>query len=218
MKQKILALVTSVCFTTMASASDIADFFADLNTFSGHFSQTVMQDDQLVQQSAGQVMLKKPLKFRWDYQSPERMQLISDGNRFYHYDIELAQATSKSIEEVSETAIVALLNDKNKIDETFTIRSFGAPAVQRQFPVQASEWLAKADLFYELTPKEVNNDDMQATRVILGITSNRKLTVFYAEDAYGKNTFLFDNVSQNTNISNHQFVFNPPTGVDVLGE
>ncbi len=205
--------------SSVATASDVADFFADLNSFSGHFSQIVEQDGQVVQQSVGNVQLKKPLKFRWDYETPEPMQLISDGEQFYHYDIDLAQATAKPIEEVSGTAIATLLNnDNNKIDETFDIRAYGAPAVERQFPDKAGVWLGKAALFYELTPKNKNDDDLQATKVILGISADKKLTVFYAEDAYGKNSFVFDNVRQNQAIADSEFVFTPPKGVDILGQ
>lgn len=218
MKQKTLAFVAVCWLTTSAATPDIADFFAQLNTFSGDFSQTVMQDGQLVQQSVGQVILKKPLKFRWNYQTPERMQLISDGRRFYHYDVELAQVTSKPVEDVSGTAIATLLNDKKQIDEVFHIHVFDALTLERQFPNQANKWQQAASLFYELRPKANNNDDMHATRVILGLSDDRKLTVFYAEDAYGKNTFLFNNTSQNIDIPDSEFVFHAPDGVDILGE
>lgn len=221
MTKKTLAALALTWFTATASASDIADFFADLTTFSGDFSQTVYQDGQLVQQSVGQVSLKKPLKFWWNYDLPEKMQLISDGERFYHYDIELAQATSKPVEEVAGSALATLLNDENTIDETFDVLSFGAPAVERQFPEYAAAWLQKADLFYALTPKASNgneDDDLQATRVIIGITADKRLTVFYAEDAYGQNTFLFDNVEQNADIVDKHFQFDAPDGVDVLGQ
>lgn len=221
MNKKTLAALTLTWFTTMASASDIADFFAELTTFSGDFSQTVYQDGKLLQASSGQVALKKPLKFRWDYEVPEKMQLISDGEHFYHYDIELAQATTKPVEEIAGSALATLLNDENQIDEVFEVRSFGAPAVKRQFPEYAAEWLKKANLFYTLTPRKSQknqDDDLQSTRVVIGITADKRLTVFYAEDAYGKNAFLFNNVEQNAHIADKYFHFNAPDGVDVLGQ
>lgn len=218
MKRFFLA-VSAACTVSFAVAqSDVANFFNELHTYSADFSQTVTQDGNIVQQSLGTVWLKKPLKFRWDYDMPEKMQLISDGERFYHYDIELAQATVKPVQEITGSALVTLLNDKAKLDETFIVKSFGAPALKRQFPQYADSWLEVATLFYLLTPKEVSNEDNAATQVILGITPARELTVFYAEDAYGENVFLFNNVKQNTAIADKQFRFKAPKGVDVLGE
>lgn len=215
------ALITTVAMAMMNMAvaqSDIANFFSQLNTFSANFSQTVEQDGTVVQQSQGTVWLKKPLKFRWDYQTPENMQLLSDGTDFYHYDIELAQATVKPVEEVTGSALTTLLNDKNQLDKVFTVKSFAAPAVKKRFPEQAQQWLHNADVFYELTAKDKTADDANPTLVIIGLTSQRQLSVFYAEDAYGKNTFVFKDIKQNANIANNQFTFKAPQGVDVLGQ
>lgn len=216
MKHIVFVLLAATSVNFAVAQSDVATFFSDLKTFSANFSQTVKQEGNTVQQSTGTVQLKKPLKFRWDYQTPEKMQLISDGQRFYHYDIELAQATAKPVEEIAGSALATLLSEKGKIDETFHVKSFGAPAVRNQFPQYASQWLDNAALFYALTPKKPSSDDAQATRVILGITPQRDLTVFYAEDAYGENVFLFDNVKQNRRISDSHFRFKAPKGVDVL--
>lgn len=217
--KKYLMLVVAVGSMNVAVAqSAVSDFFSDLKTFSADFSQTVKQDGNVVQESLGSVQLKKPLQFRWDYKTPEEMQLISDGQRFYHYDVELAQVTVKPMEEVAGTALTTLLSDKEKLDEVFTVKSFGAPAVKNRFPEEAATWLEKADIFYELTPKQSTTDDAQATLVVVGLTAQRQLSIFYAEDAYGENVFLFDKVSQNKGIADKSFRFKAPKGVDVLGE
>ncbi len=217
MKHKVLAAAMAIGLTCSANASEVADFFAGMNTFSGNFSQTVYQDGQLVQQSTGTVALKKPLKFRWNYQSPEAMQLVSDGSKFYHYDIDLAQVTTKPIKEVAGTALASMLSDNQKIDETFSVAPVDISILQIEFPRYADQWGEKATTFYNLTPLVAEADDMKATRVILGFSADQRLTVFYAEDAYGQNAFLFDNVQQNTPISDSKFQFVAPAGVDVLG-
>lgn len=217
MKQWLTAIIAASVMQIAAAQSDIAKFFNQLQTFKAVFSQTVKQEGQIIQQSSGNVWLKKPLKFRWDYRSPEPMQLISDGKQFYHYDIDLAQATVKPIEEVTDATLTTLLSDKKRLDELFNIKSFGAPAVKKQFPSQAADWLANADIFYRLTAKKQHNDN-QATTVIIGLSANRQLRVFYAKDAFGENTFVFRQVQQNTSLAAKTFHFNPPKGVDVLGQ
>lgn len=216
MKRPFFALIATMTVNLAVAQSDVATFFNNLHTFSANFSQTVTQDGNTVQESTGTVWLKKPLKFRWDYDTPEKMQLISDGQRFFHYDIELAQATAKPVEEIAGSALTTLLSEEGNIDETFNVTSFGRPAVQKQFPQYATQWLDNATLFYALTPKQTNSEDATATRVILGITPQRNLAVFYAEDAYGENVFLFEDTKQNTGIGDKHFHFKAPKGVDVL--
>ncbi len=63
MKHKLLAIALTVGLTGITQASEIADFFSQMRTFKGDFSQTVYQDGALVQQSKGKVALKKPLIF-----------------------------------------------------------------------------------------------------------------------------------------------------------
>ncbi|MGY0398775.1 MAG: outer membrane lipoprotein chaperone LolA [Ostreibacterium sp.] len=113
--------------------SDITDFFNQLKTFSADFAQTVKQDGHVIQRSVGKVWLKKPLKFQWDYHSPDKMQLLSDGKLFYHYDVDLAQVTVKPVKEVAESALIMLLNDKNQLDQLFNIQPLTISSVKKGF-------------------------------------------------------------------------------------
>ncbi|PIE45119.1 MAG: outer membrane lipoprotein carrier protein LolA [Gammaproteobacteria bacterium] len=209
-----VVLLVNVCFAD----SHVSTFFDRFTTFSADFSQTVKQDDKVVQQSTGRVKLKKPLKFRWDYQSPEKMQLISDGQRFYHYDIELAQATVKPAAEVADSVLMTLLSGRETLDSLFHIQSFGTPAVKKRFPKQADSWLAGADIFYQLVPKKTMNADTTPSLVVVGLSANQQLRLFYAKDNFGENTFVFSDVKQNRTIADSTFKFKPPRGVDVLGQ
>lgn len=218
MKKWLLTTALTAVIGISHAQSEISTFFSELKTFSADFTQSVKQDGNLVQQSAGTLQLKKPLKFRWDYQSPEPMQLVSDGKKFYHYDIDLAQVTVKPTAEIAGSALTTLMSDKEQLDDVFNIQSFAAPALKKRFPQQAETWLQTADIFYALKPKSKNDDDAQANEVIIGLSADKKLRVFYAKDAYGENTFLFSNPKQNQSIRDKVFRFKAPKGVDVLGE
>lgn len=218
MKKWLLTTALTAIIGISHAQSDISTFFRDLKTFSADFTQSVKQDDKLVQQSAGTLQLKKPLKFRWDYQSPEPMQLVSDGEKFYHYDVDLAQVTVKPTAEIAGSALTTLMGDKEQLDDVFNIRSFAAPALQKRFPEQAATWLETATIFYALTPKQNSGEDTQAGEIIIGLSADKQLRVFYAKDAYGENTFLFSNPKQNQSINDKVFRFKAPKGVDVLGE
>ncbi len=218
MKKYFIPLVSATVINVAVAQSDVSTFFQQLQTFNANFSQVVEQDGKVVQRSTGKVWLKKPLKFRWNYQTPDPMQLVSDGRRFYHYDIDLAQVTTKPLSEITNTASMTLLSDKKRLDQVFNIQSFSAPAVKKRFPRYAKQWLKKAILFYQLTPKNKNVKDGQPSLLVLGLTAKRRLNVFYAEDNYGKNNFIFSNVQQGGAIADAQFNFKAPAGVDVLGQ
>ncbi len=219
MKKWILATLTvatmSITQVTLAK-TNIPKFFKKLETFSANFSQTVKQEGKVVQQSRGTVQLKKPIKFRWDYQLPEKMQLVSDGKKFYHYDIELAQATVKPAKDVTNSALSTLLSDKKNLNEVFSIQSISDAAIKKQFPNQAQKWLLQADEFYQLKPK--NSKNAVAKKVILGLNTYQQLSVFYVQDDFGDNTFLFTKIRQNKQLDDKLFLFSAPAGVDILGE
>ncbi len=189
-----------------------------MTTFAGDFQQIVFQNGDLVQESTGTVKLKKPLNFFWDYKTPEPMQLISNNKDFYHYDIELAQATKKPVSDVADSSLALLLKGDNSIDNTFTVKKIKQSEIEKTFSqlIEINSILFRANTFYLLTPKKKSNSDFQAEKIIIGTNMNGLLTVFFAEDAYGKNIFLFDNVKQNENISDDVFEFTAPKGVDVV--
>ncbi len=209
--------VVAISFSPMTLAqTDISKFFQGLESFSADFSQVVKQEGEVVQQSTGTVQLKKPLKFRWDYQSPEKMQLISDGKKFYHYDIDLAQVTVKPAASVTDSALSTLFSNQRKLTDVFIIKPISLSAIQKAFPKQARQWQANATQFYQLTPKAKQN--AVAQKIIIGLNYFEQLSVFYIRDDFGENTFIFSKIHQNKSLGNKHFQFVPPKGVDVLGQ
>ncbi len=218
MKKYFISLCSVAMLNVAMAQSDISAFFQQLKTFQADFSQVVEQDGKVVQQSKGTVWLKKPLKFRWNYQTPDVMQLVSDGQQFYHYDVDLAQVTTKPVSEVTGSALSTLLNDQQQLDEVFNVQSLAAADVKKQFPKRAKQWLKKAVSFYRLTPKQKVTDDGQPSLLAIGLNKNEQLSVFYAQDNYGENNFVFSNIYQDNIISDGQFLFIAPEGVDILGQ
>lgn len=218
MRKTLLTLLAAIAMNHALAQSEISDFFRQLKTYSANFSQVVTQDDKVVQRSTGHVWLKKPLKFRWNYETPEKMQLVSDGKQFYHYDVDLAQVTVKPVTEVTDSALTTLLSDKERIEDVFRVKSFAAPAVKNRFPQYVTTWLAHAVLFYELSPKQNDSSDNQVKQVVIGLTADRQLSVFYARDDFGENNFIFSNIQQNSQLSKQPFTFKAPRGVDVFGQ
>lgn len=218
MKKYLIAFCSVAVINIAAAQTDISAFFKQLKTFQADFSQVVEQDGKTVQQSTGTVWLKKPLKFRWNYKTPEPMQLVSDGQQFYHYDIGLAQVTTKSVSEVTGSALSTLLSDGKQLDQVFNITSLSVADIQAKYPFQSMQWLDNATSFYQLVPKNKSTNDGQPNSLLIGLTAEDKLYLLFTKDNYGNNIFTFSNVNQGGAISNSKFNFKAPKGVDVLGQ
>lgn len=216
LKQHLFKSWLAICALLMLSFAQanetVTDYFKQLNTFQADFSQSVQQNGEIMQVSTGKVSLKKPMLFLWDYQTPEPIQIVSDGNDFYHYDVELMQATVKPVSEIANSPVALLLNDKKDLTEMFDITATTADEVK--------QWVigfdSPANTLYRLTPKANNNENLQLSQAFIGFANNQ-LAFLSVQDELGTTTFSFSNVVENQAIDDTTFKFTAPDGVDVLG-
>jgi|GEM_PF-3407211 len=214
MRKWLITMLLGVLGTASAQ-STLSNFFEHLQTFSGRFEQLVKQDGQIVQCSSGKVKLKKPLKFSWLYEKPDALQLISDGQRFFYYDVDLAQVTVKPIAEVAGFALMQLISNQADIDKLFVIKSLERSTLSVLFPAYADAWKQQANRFYILSPKKSENDG-QIKTIVVGLSAHDQLRLFYVRDVLGENVFSFSFIEQNQTIDDSTFIFKAPEGVDVL--
>ena len=97
-------------------------FLSEVDSFEGQFKQTVLDENgEVIQDSAGDVALDKPGRFRWQYNQPYPQLILADGEYLWIYDEELLQATAKPIEEALGNAPIMLLTDIRPLDQDFEI-------------------------------------------------------------------------------------------------
>ncbi len=96
MGRRFLRIVLSwtVLMPVPVLGADLARFFATVHTLRGRFTQIVRDHrGHVVSRGHGQLWLKRPGRFRWDYAAPYREQIVGDGRQVWLYDPGLAQAT-----------------------------------------------------------------------------------------------------------------------------
>ena len=77
----------------------LEQFIESLDTFKADFEQTLYAEDSTaLQVSYGNLMIKKPGRFVWNYHEPQQQQILADGEKIWMYDIELEQVTVNRIE------------------------------------------------------------------------------------------------------------------------
>ena len=112
-------------------------FFNGLITMQADFDQQVLDGNrQLLQSSQGHMWIMRPGRFRWDYKSPYKQQLVADGERLWSYDEELEQVTVQPASEVLTSTPAMLLSGDQPLELLFDIEESSATtADQRVTPV-----------------------------------------------------------------------------------
>lgn len=179
----------------------IASFLEEVTTISGRFEQQLIDaDDNVVEESAGTLDIRRPGQFRWRYTEPYEQILIADGVNMWSYDVDLEQVTVKPQAEALGSTPAMLLGGSSDVLADFDYIG--------SFTDRGTVWT-------RLRPKDTGNG---FNKVELGFTDG-DLTRMLFGDNLGQTTLiaLFD-VTFNEPIADHVLSFSPPAGVDVVGE
>jgi outer membrane lipoprotein carrier protein len=184
--------------------SDLNAFVNNVSSMSSEFSQVVLdKKGSKLQDVEGVMLFKRPNKFRWDYLKPYQNQIISDGDRLYMYDQDLRQVSINSIAKVGGSTPLLIIAGKN-IEKYFTLKNIESQAGDESS--QNIKWV-------EAIPKE---EGAEFSKVMLGLTEN-KLSVMKIVDAFEHiTTISFRNAKYNVSLSDNDFLFKLPNGVDVV--
>jgi outer membrane lipoprotein carrier protein len=181
--------------------ASLETFSAGLNTLQAEFNQTITgPGGQVESRGAGRVWLARPGKFRWVYEGEFPELIVADGDRVWMFDQLLEQVTVKPQSSLAQDSPLMLLTDLTGLDDRFQVRELGK--------------------FEDLDLLELVSavQEPEFERVLLGLDQSH-LRLMVMEDAFGLRTELrFDEVQRNPELSEDLFRFDPPAGVDVVGD
>lgn len=172
--------------------------------FSANFQQTsTLASLKKEQSAAGKVYIQKPGKMRWEYQSPEKQLIVSDGETVWVYNPGLGQVIENPLSNAYDSKTPALfLAGVGNLKKDFDIRF--SP---RQTDPQKGNYLL------ELMPK-----DPQLYLSKLEILINRDDYAVERSTAYDPQgnviTLQFSNIQTNVGLSTSIFQFKAPKGVE----
>lgn len=184
-----------------ATPTSVQRYFQDLQALRTDFIQRVFDERaRVVQTSSGQMLMRKPSQFRWNYRTPAEQIIVADGERLWAYDVDLEQVTVRRLDQALGSTPLALLSGAAPIEESFKVG-----AAQRR---DGLDW-------YELTPNQPQ-PEFRALRVAF---KGEILVSLELEDHFGQRTRLdFQNLERNPNLDPALLSFTPPPGVDVVGD
>ena len=201
---KLIVLMLGLMLATAAPAAtptSVQRYFQNLQSLRADFIQRVFDErGRVMQTSSGRMLMRKPGRFRWDYQTPAEQVIVADGERLWAYDVDLAQVTVRKLDQALSSTPLALLSGAAPIEETFAVGS-----VRRQ---DGLDW-------YELTPRQPQPE----FRLLRVAFRGDALISLELEDNFGQRTRLdFQKLERNPALDPALLKFTPPPGVDVVGD
>jgi len=199
-----MCFVGSVAAAAPAAPSGVESlerFFTDVIRFTARFDQLLIDETgATIQESKGRLWIQRPNKFRWDYETPYKQQIIGDGERLWVYDEDLKQATVRTLKGGLLDTPAVLLAGQGHLNDQFQIRDGGI--------TDKLAWV-------ELVPK---NKDSGFEKVRLAFERGR-LRGIELVDGLGQMTrYTLTAGTENKPIGASRFTFTPPPDVDVVGE
>ncbi len=152
----------------------------------------------------GHVVIRKPGRMRWTYTDPEDKLFVSDGVKLYSYvpaDKQVYVATVPTGDQASTPAL--FLAGKGNITRDFT----ASPASPPDMP--------EGTVAVTLTPVRPEREFETLVLVVDRATLQWRMLITTDQQG-GTSTFTFTNLRENTGVSDREFVFSIPRGVDVI--
>jgi outer membrane lipoprotein carrier protein len=171
--------------------------------FSAQFSQTsIIKAMDIADTASGTAFFKRPGKMRWEYETPERQMIITDGNTLWVFrpdDNQVMIGQSPSFFKGGKG--FSFLSDMREIRQKFNI-SLEKKSLEGFFVLK-------------LLPKEKTYGVVQIRLTISKATFDVVEIVTY--NSYGDETrFVFSNIQFKQKIDDSLFHFNIPKDVEVL--
>jgi outer membrane lipoprotein carrier protein len=176
----------------------IRDFSADfVHTYRGGALRTQTTE-------RGRVLIKKPGLMRWTYTAPEQKEFVSDGRKVYSHipaDKQVIVTTLPPDDQATTPAL--FLAGKGDIARDFT-------AAYADSPVSGATAL-------KLTPKRPE-PEYEYLVVALDPATLQMRGLTTRDRQGGDSTLTFSNLKENQGISDKEFTFRVPRGVDVISD
>lgn len=180
----------------------LVDYLAGTLTLSAQFEHLQTGRGGRVQTFRGEMLLKRPGRFRWDIQSPyAQLQIIRD-NTFLLYDPDLAQLTRRPLESALEATPAGLLLSAGPEAAQSLGRQFDLSALPSQSGLQR----------VLLRPKSGGGSSLE-----VGLNDRGEITQFELTDALGRRSLVrLSAIRRNQPIADSRFQFTPPPGTEVI--
>ncbi len=198
-------LTVTIAFLPMwvqaGGIDQLHSFLKNTKTMRADFDQSVVsRSGRKPLESSGVVAISRPGKLRWDIRKPFPQLVVGDGEKIWIYDPELKQITVRKAGQAISGSPAALLSGNNDLEKNFSLADLGE--------IDGVTWV-------EAIPKATESG---FEKVRLGFAGS-DLRAMELHDSFGQTTYIrFSQMERNPALPSATFRFEPPPGVDVVGE
>lgn len=202
MRVLMLLLGSLVSTAAMAAPDGVAAlraFYERVDSLSATFDQ-VQRDSSgaVIQKASGIFLLSRPDRFRWAYREPYEQIIVSNGEAFRFYDVDLAQVTIRDVNESLRATPAQLLAGGASLQEAFEVSDAGKR--------DGLTWV-------QLIPRD-DNSDFKAIR--MGLDDNVPAAM-ELDDQLGQTTRItFSDIEVNPSLTAKRFELDIPEEVTVV--
>jgi outer membrane lipoprotein carrier protein len=197
----LLALLATPVLAADTARSRLDAFAHDLHSLSGHFSQTLTNNNGARGDSSqGTLALQEPRQFRWQAISPYKQLIVADGSRVWMYDPDLEQVTVRTQSTEEAQSPLTILTDMSQLDRDFKAAELGE---------------RDGLLWLQLTPTD---DDKQFVSAELGFDADSLRRMIFTDRLGNRTDIRFSDWQRNPVLPVDTFDFTPPAGADVIGD
>lgn len=174
--------------------AELKQELAKFQTFSARFNQTVTDlQGELIQESAGQLRLKRPEKLKWDVVEPDETTILADGESLWHIDPFVEQVTVVDQRGAVQSNPIVLLTQQSDAD-------------------WAKFSVTKSAGQYHIIPKDESG---QIASLSLEFINNQLSSLSIIDKQQQTSVITFTDVAYNIDIADAEFEFQLPDGFDL---
>ena len=201
-----MLLLPVLAFTSLSAHADAESVkrlgqLLGSDTITARFSQLTLDGSGTqLQETAGEMSVKRPGLFYWHTDAPQEQLMVSDGQKVSLWDPDLEQVTIKKLDQrLTQTPALLLSGDVSKISESFDITSKQAGDV----------------MDFTLKPK---TKDTLFDSLRLSFRGGKIIDMQLIDSVGQRTNILFTGVKVNEPIPASKFKFDIPKGADVIQE
>ncbi|MCL2162662.1 MAG: outer membrane lipoprotein carrier protein LolA [Betaproteobacteria bacterium] len=196
------------------AVDSLRQFVSSTRGAEGEFRQTVSGNaGQPPQQASGKFSFARPGKFRWEYDLPYPQLLVADGRQLWSWDRDLRQVTVRPLGDALGATPAGILFGGGELERDFILTE--AAVGEGMDGGKKLAWV-EARPRQAATEEGVSTSGFQFFR--FGFDGKR-LHRLMLLDNFGQTTVIeFANLRLNPSFASNHFHFEPPAGVDILGD
>ncbi len=188
-------------------AALLKQLFNTMQSVEARFNQRLKNEQgQVLEQSTGRFMLKKPTKVYWEIEGKDARLIVSDGKKVWDFDKVLEQVIVQNLSKAPMSAPLLLLTgDVKAIDRTFSVQLLAT---------KNTRCSKQSTHCFVLYPK--HKEDQSFEKIAIGFKKDQ-LQEMQLFDPLGQcSEIIFDHLHLNIYLSDALFQFKIPPQVDVL--